>query len=785
MIKFRLLAIVSIFICAHVSTFSQEIAIGDWRDHLPYSSTVSLTADDQYIWCATPYSLFNYNKDDFSVGRFTSISGLTDIGISRISFSKANNSLVIAYKNANIDLVKGNVIINMKDIIESEAVTPEEKTINNIMFRNNLAYLSCGFGVVVLNLEDEEIADTWYIGPNGSHLNIFDLAYNDTAFFAATESGIYSADINNPNLAYFGSWSKDLSLPSPDASYNYITMMSNRIFINKYSEDFAKDTIYYYENYQWILDTVKFAHDDVNGLKVFNDKLYAIHRYYVKIYDQDLNEISVIWTYNYEKSPNPTDLIVDEGYTWIADGQIGLVKINANLNCTFITPNGPKKADVFHISAAGNNVYAVPGGRDLSWNNIYKQGSIFSFDENGWATADKTTDPALDTIYDIVVAAANPFKTTQVFAGCWSRGVVELNNGVVTNVYSPLNSGLDYKNNEGPPMCKVGGLAFDGSGNLWATSSHANSILSVRTPDGTSLGKWYSFNLGSYSSSQDVGQVIVDSYNQKWIIIRAEHSLIVYNDNGTLSNTGDDQVKVLSSAAGNGAIPGNKVYSIAEDKDGEIWLGTDAGIAVFYSPGNVFTSTGNYDAQQILIPRNDGSGLADILFEFETITAIAVDGNNNKWIGTDRSGVFLMSADGQEEIHHFNEDNSPLLSNNITSIAIDSDGEVFFGTAQGIISYKGRATDETPHGTTVYTYPNPVHPGYTGLIAIRGLAENVTFKITDVSGSLIYSGRAEGTQAIWDGNNFDGRRAQTGVYFVFAADDNGAEKVVTKILLIN
>ena len=110
---------------------------------------------------------------------------------------------------------------------------------------------------------------------------------------------------------------------------------------------------------------------------------------------------------------------------------------------------------------------------------------------------------------------------------------------------------------------------------------------------------------------------------------------------------------------------------------------------------------------------------------------------------------------------------------------------MFIGTAKGIISYRSSAT---PGGTTnsdVYAYPNPVESGYTGPIAIKGLVSNADFKITDISGNLIYSGRAEGGQAIWNGNNFSGRRAQSGVYLVFVSNDDGSEKLVTKILFIN
>jgi hypothetical protein len=361
--------------------------------------------------------------------------------------------------------------------------------------------------------------------------------------------------------------------------------------------------------------------------------------------------------------------------------------------------------------------------------------------------------------------------------------LVELGNYEFKNLYTPLNSSLEYKTNEGPPVCKIGGLAFDKAGNLWMTNSGANNILSVMIPEGSGYD-WRSFYLGSQSTGKDIGELIIDSYGKKWILWRQGY-LIVFDDHGTPKNPADDQVKHLSSASGNGNIPGSKVFAIAEDNDRRMWIGTDEGIAVIYSPENVFTQF-SFDAQRILIPRNDGTGLADILLEFETITAIAVDGANNKWIGTDRSGVYQLSPDGLRELNHFTAENSPLLSNNITDIAINHQtGEVFFGTAKGIISYKSTATAGRETNYDVYAYPNPVRPGYSGPIAVKGLVKNADFKITDISGSLVYSGRADGGQATWNGNNFHGRRVQSGVYLVYITDDEGIEKMVTKILFMN
>ncbi|MCD4664769.1 MAG: Por secretion system protein, partial [Bacteroidales bacterium] len=395
-----------------------------------------------------------------------------------------------------------------------------------------------------------------------------------------------------------------------------------------------------------------------------------------------------------------------------------------------------------------------------------------------WNTINIINDDTYGTIFDLVSVAINPFNHNQVFAGAWNDGLVEFINNEVANVYGNTNSSLEPIPVYG--YYRIGGLAFDESGNLWVTNSSVTNVLSVRQPDGA----WKSFFLGSTSSANLVGKLITNSYGQKWILSN-KHEIFVFNENGTINNDSDNDYKMLTSGSGNGNMPGIKVFSIAEDKDGEIWIGTDQGVAVFYSPENVFTNY-NFDAQQILVPRNDGTDLADILLENEAITAIAVDGANNKWIGTDRSGIYKLSPDGQNEIHHFTEQNSPLFSNNITSIAINHvSGEVFFGTAKGIISFKSTATEGGETNNDVYAFPNPVRPGYNGVIAINGLVQNASFKITDISGNLIFGGRAEGGRAIWDGKNFDGRKAQTGVYLVFVTNDDGSEKIVTKILFIN
>jgi ligand-binding sensor domain-containing protein len=436
---------------------------------------------------------------------------------------------------------------------------------------------------------------------------------------------------------------------------------------------------------------------------------------------------------------------------------------------------------------AGENIWIAAGGRTDVWSAVNNTEGVFLFGDEDWTVFNHSI-PELNYTHDYVAVAANPNDPNQVFAGLFrnAKGLVEFKNNSVANVYDGENSSLQQW--EAASSFAVTGLDFDDNGNLWTVCSGASDILSVRINDGTEDGSWKAFNLGSSYSRVDLGILMVDSYNQKWIVkrktIESSTFAIIFNDNNTIDDTSDDETKQLTPSTGSGNIPGNKLYCLTEDQDGEIWVGTDDGVAVIYNPGNIFNG-GDYDAQRIIIPRNDGSGLGDILLENDVVTCITVDGDNNKWIGTDNAGVFLLSEDGLEQIYHFTAENSPLFSNLINGIAINDDGEVFIGTSNGVISYRGESAPPNESFTDVHAYPNPVPPTYTGMIGIKGLVIDSDVKITDISGNLIYATRSQGGQAVWNGNNFDGRRAKTGVYLVFIASEDGEETEVTKILFIN
>ncbi len=261
--------------------------------------------------------------------------------------------------------------------------------------------------------------------------------------------------------------------------------------------------------------------------------------------------------------------------------------------------------------------------------------------------------------------------------------------------------------------------------------------------------------------------------------------IFVFDENGTFDDSSDDKYKKISIYNDEGEIVSNEVLSIAEDKDGYIWVGTNKGVVVYYEPDEVF-ETNTFVGSQIKLPRNDGTNNADIFLGNETVSVIKVDGANKKWFGTQSGGAYYTSEDAMEEIAHFTTNNSPILDDNIIALdVIPETGEVFFGTPKGIISYRGAATEPTNNFTDVYAFPNPVEHGYDGLITIKGLVSGTYVKITDISGNVVFETRSEGGQAIWDGKNMSGNRVHTGVYLVFSTNETGSKTNVTKILFVN
>ncbi len=753
-----------------------QIGLEEWRDHLPYSKTIALAeGDNGKIYCATPQSAFYYDAKEESIVRMNTITGLSDVSISTLNYNKDSKTLVIAYTNGNIDLLKGGKIFNISDIKRKSMVG--SKKINKIRFNNGNIYLACDFGIVVIDPIKREIKDTYYIGPEGKAIGILDIDFSDSIFYAATNEGLYSANINTTNLNNFEFWHQDTTLPFPQKSYNCVSVHPSGIYVNMPGINFNTDSIYVLQNNVWKLFN-EGSNLPTYEIKSYGDTLLIVQYDNFKYYYNNMSEQFLAYTYG-ETSPRPMDVIfASNGDAWIADKRASLVQSHIRWQYKFYKPEGPAYSNAYKITYSQGQIWVASGGIQSNWDNAFENKGIYQFVDQHWNSYNADNTAVFDTISDIMKVLVNPQNSNDVYIATWGKGIVHMTNGKVSTVYNNTNSTLSYASNY-PGFIGVAGLAFDDNNYLWVTNSANPNALQFMKPN----GQWRSLNLSPYVSDNAVGDLLIDDYNQKWIIIPRNGGIVVYNDNNTPDISADDRKRKISGADNNGKLPSMGVNALAKDKEGNIWVGTDEGVAVFYSPGLVFTGD-NFDAQQIYIEQE---GISQYLLESEIVSCIAIDGADRKWFGTRNAGVFLMSQDASKEIYHFTVDNSPLLSNNIQSIGIDGEsGEVFFGTENGIISFRSTATEGKDYQeNNVKVYPNPVRPNYNGKIAISGLVNNANVKITDAAGNLVYETTALGGQAVWNGKNFNGERVATGVYMVFSTDNElGEQNVVAKILFI-
>ncbi len=727
--RFTLFVFFTFFVSLY-QAYAQTGNYNQWLDHLPYNNCLAVAEADNLIYAATQYSLFYYNKTDNSKNRLNKVTpdGLSDIGISNIAYCSKLSTLVVAYSNTNIDLVIGTKVVNIPDIKRKQILG--NKTINSILVIDKLAYLACGFGIVVLDIEKEEIKDTYYIGPSGSQIDVRALTLHqaDNRFYAATEKGIYSAPAT-ANLAYYVNWTKDSSISGADDNFNLIASFGGKVYANKtqYSWDIP-DTLYVKNGDTWSYFMPGEYWPRVS-MRVCGEHMLICNYPFVTSYKTDGSVETIYSSYN-PGGIRPNDALLDkQGQLWVADNDKGLWSIGSDLVGVNYAFNGPASPMVASMDISGRQLWVVPGGRTGSYTSLFRLPQTYTLINNTWTSYDATTTPDMAAVRDILCVAADPLSSNHAFMGSWGRGVLEFENGALKTIYTPSNSSLQYFVGMGEGYLRIGGVAFDSYNNLWVTNDGAPNILSMRKP----TGEWKSFNLGTLGTAIDVGNLVIDKENQKWMQVR-DLALFVYNDNNTPDNIADDNVKKLTSAIGNGNLPGSAISSMAVDHDGQLWLGTDQGVAVIYSPANVF-SGGSYDAQRIMV---EEAGYLHPLLETENITAIAINGNNEKWLGTDKAGVFLMSADGTKALAHFTEANSPLLSNSIQSIKIASNGEVYFGTSLGIVSYKDYKVEAPLTLDSLSVYPNPVRPEYQGPVFISNLVSGSDVRITDVTGALVW-----------------------------------------------
>ncbi|MBT3245187.1 MAG: hypothetical protein HN352_18730, partial [Bacteroidetes bacterium] len=566
---------------------------------------------------------------------------------------------------------------------------------NDIYFLNGKAYLSCGFGIVVVDVQKYEITDTYYIGEDGDALQVNQVSSDDTYFYAATEEGIRRALITNPFLIDFNSWEKITDIPNIDGPFSAVAVYNGRVFtvyndpMGDIDPELAQDRLYYFEN-AWS-EYTQYVESDCYEIRVAEEYLVLSGRNGVQVMSSDF-----LFVKSYEAGFPKSSIVDEEGVLWVADYGRGMIRVEGGEE-EVIRPNGPYSSIAYKMASAGGTLYAVSGGVSTTYGNLFRTGTLHTYKDQTWNSNIKYE------YSDYITLAVDPDDPTHMFTGSWGFGLIEYRESKVVKNHRESNSTLQSIIPGGDAV-RIGGLAYDNDRNLWMTNSKVAEPISVMKSDGT----WKSFKVGGLLSSYPaLGEILVTQDGHIWAIISKGHGLFAMDTNGTIDNEEDDVYKLVNVVDEFGKVITNEVFSFAEDHNGNIWLGTNEGILVYYTPSKLFTD-GSLHARDIIVPRDDGTNYGDPLLQTQKVTAIEVDGANRKWLGTSGGGVFLVSQDGQDHVYNFNSETSPLLSNNIADICVNGEnGEVFFGTEKGIISFRGEATQGEEAYDNVKVFPNP------------------------------------------------------------------------------
>ena len=737
-----------------------------WQGYFSYNEIKDVSESATAVFAASENALFSKNLSTNVIKTTNTIDGLSGQTISSVYHSSTFNKTIVGYENGLIIVINevDGSMLNVVDIINKQ-LPADIKKVNHFMEFEGIAYISCDFGIVQFNLTTMQFGDTYFIGDNGAEINVNQTALFNGFIYAATNSGLRRAAVSNENLIDYNQWETIAA-----GSWSSVVTFGTDLFAVDASGNVQK----FSAASNSFIGFVQLSQPSLD-MRASADYLIVTTSSSIYIYNSQMVLVRQINTNQIPESNISFTCATVIGTTiFIGTKENGLftTALSSSANFENITPIGPARNNIFSLHVTPNALWTVYGDYSADY-NPYPLDSygVSKFTATGWLNIPYEQVLGAQSMTRITV---NPSNENEVYASSFFSGLLKIENDVPTILYNQTNSGLESLTFVGPDYIdiRVNGTAFDKSGNLWVTTSRIKNGLKVFK----STGQWQSYAMdGILDSPNDnnFGTIAIDKNGTKWLST-SEDGVIGFNESS-------GKFKKITTGPDTGNLPVSNVRTVAVDTRNQLWIGTTKGLRVLPNVGN-FQSEEQMTANPIIIVEDNLA--QELLFE-QFITDIAVDGANNKWIGTADSGLFLVSPNGKETKYHFTINNSPLPSNVINDVAINSvSGEVFIATAKGLVSFKGVSTAANDDLSNVYVYPNPVRPEYQGTVKIAGLLDKVNVKITDIEGNLVYETTSEGGTIEWDTTAFGKYKVASGVYMIFISAQDGVETKVKKVMII-
>lgn len=359
-----------------------------------------------------------------------------------------------------------------------------------------------------------------------------------------------------------------------------------------------------------------------------------------------------------------------------------------------------------------------------------------------------------------------------VWASSWGWGAVQIRgDSVLRRIDTQSDPALSPTEAQYPTAVVVGDVALDPQGGAWIVNRTAvDGNVLVRIGADSVVTKYR--NLTGTGEGRFTA-LAIDRNGTKWLAnsepsVPAASGLYFFNETTSLPGTvGSTGWGLVTQSDG---LANNIVQSIVVDLDGDVWAGTALGVTIFNEPSNP------------RIRRSSSFPLRE-----QSIQAIAVDGVNNKWVGT-REGAFVVSPDGSQLLAQYTVANTGgrLVSNDIRAIAIDQTaGIVYLGTESGLSALSIPTVQTERQFTSLLVGPNPFPVPSEAPLTIRRLLPQSRVKILTISGSLVTEFDAQGGgRAFWDGRDRSGSYVGSGTYVIVAFNENGEQITAAKVAVV-
>jgi hypothetical protein len=755
-----------------------QVETGSWRLHTATMRALDIAQDDEFVYTAYENGLMKYHLASKEKTLLNKMNGLSDILLSCIYYDTIDQALYIGYKNGNIDKVSGNKVINIPAI--KLASISGSKKINRFYRFGTTVYIATDFGVVLVNPLKNEIKDTYY--PTNSVDPIVDIEIKDQQILALSPSKLFIGNIGDVLLPSPQGWTQDIRVPMVfNSTYAAIEKVNEEVFVLQKSNAFGNDTILKLTPTEFVYFDYYSVGLEISNLTQHENKLDVLADGALLTYNSSGQLIESALSFYLGIYFRPNQMVVlENGEKWMADEFSGPIRVIGAYSYEKVTYPGPPRNDFYAMDWNKGKLAIASGRLEFKSPGFLRHGYYLFQDEN-WSYNDNTTLSQWQgiDIHDFIDISVNPKNPEEVAVSTYSAFPVSIINTADNScsVYDQTNSPIQLSL-AGNGWSLASDVCYDTKGNLWVLNGWSDRPLVVKRADNT----WSAFDCGVEARNKYTTRMVSDKDQNLWFATET-NGLFGYNYSETIDNIGDDFHINLTTGDYSGALPSENVTALAVDLDGELWIGTDAGFAVLYNTTGSFTANpGDYNAQRIKV-RFEGN--VEYVLGSTHITDIEVDGGNRKWMATAGAGLVLLSSDGSEIIKQFTKENSALISNNIYDIKMNQEtGELFIITDLGLVSYRSDASQDDADYSSTKVFPNPVRPGYEGLITIQGIRYDSDVKVTDVSGNLIFKTTSNGGTATWDGKRVDGTKVESGVYLIWTATNEGSSNKVGKVVVV-